>query len=118
MIQRGHRSDPGADQLLAQPAVEVDAGLVDPSRALGEDPGPGDREAVRVYPELGHQRHVVGEAVIVVDRLVAVVSVVCEARGVAEGVPDRWAAPVFGDGALHLIGGGGHPPQEAGWELR
>ena len=118
VIKRGHRSDPGPGQLLAQPAIEVDAGLIDPARALGEETGPCDREPVGIDPDLGHQGDVLGIAVVMVHRVIAGFPVAGLARGVGERVPDGPASPVFLDRTLDLIRGRGHTPQEPRGELR
>ena len=118
VIEGGNRSDPGPGQLLAKPAVEVHAGLIDSARALGQKTGPCDREPVGIDPDLGHQCDVLGITVVVVHRLIAGMAIGCLARGVGEGVPDGRSPPIFGHGALDLIGSGGHAPKESRGELR
>ena len=98
---------------VGEPAVEVDAGLVGPAGAGGEDAAPGDGEAAGLEAELLHELHVVAVAVEEVIGDVAGVAVGGFAGDVGEGVPDRGAAAAFADGAFHLVGGGGGAPQEA-----
>jgi len=91
--------------------------------ALGLDPRPGDREPVGGDAELGHQRDVLLEPVVVVARHVARVAASDLAGGPAERVPDRGTAAVFVDGPLDLVGGGGGAPEEPlgerrSWALR
>ena len=50
VIQRRERLDPGRQQLVDETVVEVEALLVRRARALGEDPRPGDPEAVAPAP--------------------------------------------------------------------
>ena len=75
VIQGRHRGDPRIGQFLAQPAIEIDARLVDPTGALRKRSGPGDREPVGVDPDLGHQCDVLGVPVVVVHRQVAILAV-------------------------------------------
>ncbi len=80
-------------QLVDQPAVEVQAHL-DGGAAPGRlHPGPGDGEAVGVQAQLRHQLHVVAVAVVVVDSDVTGVAAGRAARGMAEGVQMEGVRP-------------------------
>ena len=116
VVERQPRLDAVGQQLVDQPAVEVEPGRVGRPGAAGLHPGPGDREPVRLQAQLGHQRDVVAVAVVVVARHVAGVPADDPARGVAEGVPDRRGAAVLGRRALDLVRGGRRAPEEAGRE--
>ena len=50
MVEGHERLDVVREQLVDHPVVEVEAGLVHPAAALGQDPRPRDREAERVAP--------------------------------------------------------------------
>ena len=93
--------------------VEVEAGLVHASAALGQDPRPRDREAVRRQAELAHQRDVLAVAVVEVARDRAVLAVPNLARRRAEAIPDALAAAVLDRCALDLVRGGRGAPDEA-----
>src|SRR4029077_12010347 len=82
------------------------------------NPRPADREPVCADAEVGHQRHVLRPAVIVVVGYIAGVPVADNARLTAEGIPDRVGPAVLGHRALDLVGGSGDTPGEAGRELR
>ena len=79
---------------------------------VGHDPRPGDREAVRLQPELGHHRHVGVDPVVVVAGDVAGVAVGDLAGRVREVVPHRRATAALVDGTLDLVAGGRGSPQE------
>src|SRR3954470_5277094 len=64
---------------------------------------PGDREAIALEPQRGHQVEVLGPAVVVVAGHVAGVAVLDGAGDRAEAVPDRLAAPVLARRALDLV---------------
>jgi hypothetical protein len=113
VVERRVRLDPVREQLVDEPVVEVEAGLVDPARSLREHARPGDREAIGVEPELGHEGHVLAVAVVVVARHVAVLAVRHPAGRVREAVPDARALAVLAARALDLVGGGRRAPHEA-----
>src|SRR5690606_16644252 len=96
---------------------ERDPRRVHRARAGGLDAWPRDREAVRLQPELGHQVEVRLPTVVVVVGHVARVAVPHLAGCVAEGVPDRGAAPVFPGRTFDLVRGGGGADEEIGREL-
>src|SRR5690606_14659871 len=73
--------------------------------------------AVRLHPELGQQRHVLGEAVVVVGGHVAGAAVRDVAGPVREAVPDRLALAAGGGRPLDLVGGGRDTPREVGREI-
>ncbi len=112
VVERQPRVDPVPEQLVDEPVVERQPLRVDLSAAR-PDAGPGDGEAIGRQAELGHQRDVVGHAVVVVAGDVAVVAVRDRTRGVREGVPDRRRAAVLVGGALDLVRRRGGAPEEA-----
>jgi hypothetical protein len=99
----GHGHDVACEQRLDQPVVERDALGVDLAAALGHHPRPRDREAVRLQAEVGHHRHVVLDAVVVVARDVAGVTLGDLALGVRERVPHAPAAAALAGAALDLV---------------
>jgi hypothetical protein len=112
VVQGGEGLDPGLQQRIDQAAVEVEALGVGLAGALGEDPGPGDREPVGGRADVLHQRHVLPVAVVVVVGHIAVLVVLDVPRRVGVGVPDRGALAVLVPGPLDLVRGGGHAPVE------
>ena len=60
---------------------------------------PGNREAVDLQPELGHELEVVAPAVIVIAGDIAGRAVRDGSEHAGEAVPDRLAAPAIGDAA-------------------
>ena len=66
---------PFASSCVDEAVVVVEAGLVHRPAAVGEDPWPRDREAVRVEAELPHEAHVLRVAVVRVARNAAGVAV-------------------------------------------
>ena len=114
--QGGHGIDPPVQQGVDEPVVERQAGRVDRAAAGGLDPGPGDREAVRVDTEVGEQVDILGVPVVMVARHCTAAAVGDPAGFGGEGVPDRRSAPVLVDRTLDLIGGGRGTPGEPGRE--
>ena len=120
VVQRGGGGDAGVEEGVDEAVVEGQARLVDRPEGVGGDlrgdARPRDREAVGPQAQALHQRDVLRPPVVVVVGDVAGVAADDLAGGVAEGVPDRGGAPVLGDRALDLVGGGGRAPHEAGGE--
>ena len=75
VVERHVGLDPGAEQLVHEPVVEVEPRLVHAAPSFREDARPGDREAERIDAELLHQGDVLGIAVVEVARDGAVVAV-------------------------------------------
>src|SRR5690606_14593988 len=71
VVERHVRRDAGGEQGIHEPVVEVQAFGVHRAGAVGDDPGPGYGEPVGPQPDLPHQLHVVGVAVVVVTGDVA-----------------------------------------------
>ncbi len=113
VIERHPGRDVLGQQRLDQPRVEVDAGVVERAAAVGLQARPGEREAVPADAEVGHVRHVLLVAVVVVVGDVARVAVVDLPGRVRERVPDRLRAPALVDGALDLVARGRGAPGEA-----
>src|SRR5690606_31754798 len=110
-------TDAALQQAVDEPRVERDPRRVHRARAAGLDARPGDRETVRLQPELGHQVEVRLPSVVVVVGYVTRVAVPHLAGRVAEGVPDRGSAAVLPCGTLDLVRGGGGADEEIGREL-
>ena len=106
--------DAAGEQRVDEAVVERDAARVHRAAAHGEDAAPRDAEAVGVEPEVGEQRHVLGEAVIVVARDVARVAVgdVTAPRRMREAVPDARPGAVGERRAFDLVGGRGGAPEK------
>ncbi len=116
VVEGGDGPDPGRQQLVDEPPVEVQALLDGGPAAGGLDPRPGHREAVVAHAEPAEQGHVLAHAVVVVGGRVPGVAVVDLAGGAAEGVPDGGRPAVQGGRALDLVRGGGRAPAKAGRE--
>ena len=116
MVQRRDRTDAALEQPVDEPRVEVDAGLVRRRRARRLDARPRDGEAVGAEAELGHQVEVALPAVVVVAGDIAGVAVPHLAGRLRERVPDRRAAAVLVERALHLIRGRRGAEREPGRE--
>src|SRR5215217_2015546 len=112
VVEREHRFDRALPQAVDEPAVEVEASLVGVTAPFGLDAGPGHREAIGMYPELGHQVEVFFQAVILVAGDVPRIVVDDLARGMAERVPDGRAAAAFVHRTFDLVGGCRRAPQE------
>ena len=103
VIERRDGLDPPLEQVLHEPPVEGHALHVQRAATVRLHARPGDRDAVALEPERGHQVEVLGPAVVVVARDVAGVAVQHGTRDRAEAVPDRLATPVLARGALDLV---------------
>src|SRR3954447_14661409 len=99
-------------QLVDELVVEGETGLVHRAVAIWVDARPADREAVGLQPHLGHERHVLAEAVIVIDGDITVAALEGAAGFLAEHVPYRRAFAIGVPRAFDLIGGRGCAPQE------
>ncbi len=116
VIERDQGRDRLVEQAVDQPGVEVETGLIHRARTGGHDSRPRDREPVCRQTEFGHDCDVFCCSVVVVGCDITGVTVVDTARRVAEGVPDRRAAPVGLRGSLDLVGRSRRAPHEAGRE--
>jgi hypothetical protein len=105
--------DPGFEKGIDQSVVEVEAFLVHPTRAFGQDPRPCDRESIGVKPQRPHDLDVVLEPVIVIAGHRTAVSVFDGAFTIAEVVPDASTASAFEGRTFDLIRGGGGTPEKA-----
>ena len=112
VIERDRRGDARVEQLIHEPAVEVQARTVRHAAARGEDARPGDREAVTPEAETLHQPHVVPVPVVVIAGDVAGLPVGDLPGRAAEPVPDRLAAAVLADRTLDLVGSGRRSPHK------
>jgi hypothetical protein len=116
MIQSDARLDLRRQQLVDEPRVEVDSLLVDLPESEGEDAGPGDREAVGLNAEFGHQCHVVSVAVVVIAGDIPGISAEDPSGLLAEDIPDRESLAVLAGGTFDLIGSRGGAPLEGLWK--
>ncbi len=75
VIEGDHGRNPVGQELVQEPVVKGQSGRVHRAAAVGLDPRPGQREAIRVDAQLLHEGNIAGHAVIVVagnSRAVAV----------------------------------------------
>ena len=91
--ERGVGDDAGVEEGVHEAAVEVEALRVHGAAALGQDPRPGDGEAIGLEAELLHEGDVVAPAVIVVAGHVADGAVPDPARACGRTGP-RWTRRV------------------------
>jgi hypothetical protein len=117
VVERHEGLDAGSEQLVDEPVVEVEPGLVHPSASLRQHARPRDREAEGVEPEVVHQPNVVAIAVVRVAGDCSGITVLDRARYCGEAVPDALAATVLVDRALDLIRGERGAPGEARREV-
>ena len=112
MIEADPRLDAGGQQRIDQAVVEGEARLICRAPAGRQNARPGDREAISPYPEVAHQRDVLREAMVMIARDVAGITVGDAAFLTAERVPDAGPAAVLADRPLDLIARGGNAPHE------
>jgi len=112
VVERHERLDVVREQLVHDPVVEVEAGLVHPTASLGQDPRPRDRETERVQPELTQERDVLAIAVVEVAGDEPGVARSHLARRCREAIPDALAAAVLGRRAFDLVRGRRGAPHE------
>ena len=117
VIERQPWLDPGGQQLVNEPGIEVQAGGVE-GPAVGAHTGPRSREPVGVQVQFAHQGDVLGHPMVVVTRHHPVGAVADPAWDLTEGVPDRGSPPIGIASTLDLEGRGGRPKQEIGGELQ
>ena len=109
--------DPGIDQGREELAVEGDPGGVHGARAIGDDPGPRDRQAVAVVAELLDEADVFRPAVVMVAGEIGCRFLPDPLRMLAaEDIPLRRPAPVLPRRSFDLQGGGGGAPDETLWK--
>ena len=117
MVEGGPWGDSLLQEGVYQAIVEVQSGL---ERLLfqtrGQDAGPGNGEAIRRQPEVGHHLHVLLPAVVVVTGHRAALSTDHLAGGVAEAIPDRLPAAIGVDGSLDLVAAGGSAEDKSFWK--
>ena len=113
VIEGDHRFDAVFQKFVNQLVVKAQTGFVDFAVAVGDDPGPADREAVSLDAEFLHQGDVLAEAMVDIAGDIACVAAADMPGGiVAEVVPDARPFTVFIPGAFTLIGGAGDAPQK------
>jgi hypothetical protein len=96
--------------------IEVQAGLVQLAVTVRVDARPGDRQAIGLDAQRGHQREVLVEAVVVVAGDVERVAAGDLAGDSREAIPDGFALAVLEGGAFDLGRGRGHAEDEGGGE--
>ncbi len=111
VVQRRPRLDPVLQQRVHEPAVEVEARLVDRA-AVRSHARPRDREPVGLQTQVGHHPHVLLEPAVVVRTRLTGVAAHDLARQAAERVPDRVGAAVYVGRPLHLERSRGGSPQK------
>jgi len=117
VVQRHVGGDPLLEQRIHEPVVEVQSGLVDGAPPLGQQPGPGQREAVARVAQAPHPADVLSPTVVVVAGHFGMAALVDPFRKApAEVIPNRRALAVQVGGPLDLQGGGGRPPDETRWK--
>ncbi len=118
VVEGGDRFDAGAEQRVDEAFVEGQAFRVRCARTVGEDARPGDREPVRIDPEILHRLDVLGISMEVVAGEVAGVAVAYPSGRAREAVPDGFASSVLVHRAFDLVRRGGRAPQETVGEAR
>ncbi len=112
MVEGDDRRDLVREQLVHEPVVEVEAGLVHLPAPLGQDPRPRDGEAEGAGAELAQEGDVLWVAMVEVARNFAGLAVADVALDRAEAVPDARAPSVLVDCTLDLVRGCRHAPTE------
>ena len=115
--QRGVGRDASRDDLVDQSIVEVEPRFVHRTHTVRENPGPGDRQPVRLEPHRLHDGNVLGVPVIVVTGDGAGMALLDHSGRVAIVVPDRPASPSFEGRSFDLICRGRGAPQEVNREV-
>ena len=95
VVERDERSDAGLPEAFEQRTVERDALRVQSAAAVRLQTRPRDGQPVGGEAQVGHQRHVLGPAMVVVAGHVAGVAAGRLAGRVGEGVPDGRASAVL-----------------------
>src|SRR5690606_5245323 len=90
--------------------------LVHGAAAVGEDAGPGEREAVVFHAELSHEREVLFVTMVVIASDVRGVAIGDLAGDAGEAIPDGLGFAVGEGGAFDLRSGGGDAGDETGRE--
>jgi hypothetical protein len=104
MVQGRKWLDAVRQQLIQQPVVEIEALWVWRAGSLREDTRPSNRKTIGFCAQRLHQLNVFPVKMIMVGRGVGVAVIGDGPARVGETVPNRWAAAVFVDGPLDLIG--------------
>ncbi len=118
MIERNKGGDVLCQQGIDQAVVVIETFSVDRALALRAHATPGDREAIRIHFQLGHDRHIGLEVVVGVAGNITRVSIL-DLPGLAhKHIPDRGAFAIGIPAAFNLVGGGGGAEGETVGELR
>ena len=112
MIQGRKWLDAVRRQFVQKPVVEIEAIWIRRTGSFREDTRPSNRKPIGLCSNNLHQLNVFLVQMIMVGRGVAITVIGDRPPRVSETVPDRWAATVFVDGPLDLIGGSSRTPQK------
>ena len=112
VVQRGVGREAQLQHLVDGALVEVNALLIDPSRAVGHYPRPGKREAVGIDAQAAHHRELLRVFVVIVAGNIRGLSPVYFARGAGKNVPYLSAFAVLERRAFDLRRRGGNAPLE------
>src|SRR5882757_1619706 len=104
MIQGYEWLDAVRRQLVQQPVIEIEALWVWRTCSFRENARPSNRKTIGFCAQRLHQLNVFLVKMIMIGRGVGVAVIRDGPARVGETVPNRWAAAVFVDGPLDLIG--------------
>ena len=104
--------DARLQELVDELDVKADAVGVDLARAVRQESGPVDGEAIGLEPHLLHERDVLAEAVIMIAPYTRGVLVKDEMSVLAGGIPDAFTLAALISGAFDLVGGCRRPPDK------
>ncbi len=116
VVERGKRLQPPLEHAVDQPIVEVEPGLIYGAGAFGDQPRPGQREAIAFKAGVADQVEILRPAIVVVAGHVAVVGVLHVAGGRRKRIPDGRSPPI-GLATFDLIGSRGGAKDEIGPEI-
>jgi len=114
VIEADPRLDVCSEQGIDEPIIEIEACFICLAAPKGKHPRPGDREAIRVYAKIAHQRHVFFIAIVVIAGDVARV-IVLAASGRGVSIWDTFAAAALFRRAFDLEARRRHTPHEFRW---
>ena len=99
-------------KLVDQVMIELDTRRVDCTRSVGDYARPSNREAVRLEPHLGHERHILTEVMIVVARNIGRSKPTFLVAVLVDDVLLRRLLAILIRSALDLIGARSGAPKE------
>ncbi len=104
VVERGERTNAASEQGVNQAVIKIQAAFVDSAGPLWQNARPGEREAVGVQVELGHERNIFSHPVIVVRRDLPRLALVGSSRRGGEAIPHRKGASIFMRRSFYLVG--------------